>query len=127
MKRHLVVATVLAFGFLTCSLSTVALAQEEAAEEGEIEYSWGIVSSVSSDQIIVKEYDYNSDEEVNVIYTIDPEVELANVSLLKDIVQGDTVDIEYVIKGDKKIARFISVEKAYDEKDDEYMPSESYE
>jgi len=62
MKRCLVAAAVLALGLLICS--GISLAQEEAEEE--IEYSWGIVSSISSDQIAVIECDHDTYEDVNV-------------------------------------------------------------
>lgn len=107
MKGYLVVAAVLAFGLLICS--GISLAQEEE----ELDYSWGKVSSVSSNQLVVTEYDYDSDEEVDVTYTVDPKAELKNVESLKDIKVGDSVDIEYVVIGGKKVAKIITVEKPY--------------
>ena len=121
MKRYLVVAAILVLSLSVCFLSSMSLAQEEE----EMEYSWGTVSKVSSNQIVVPQYDYESGEEVDVTYTVDPNVELENVDSLKSIAVGDNVDINYVIKGDKRIAKVITVEKtSYEE---EYTPLETYE
>ena len=120
MKRYLVAAAVLALGLVICS--GISLAQEEAAEE--LDYSWGTVNSVSSNQIILAEYDYDTEEEVNVTYTLDPKVDLKNVESLKDIKVGDNVEIDYVVRGDKKVAKAITIEKPSYE---EYTPPETYE
>lgn len=119
MKNYLVVA-VSVLGFLISSASGALLAQEEE----EVKYSWGTVNSVSSNQIIVAEYVYSSDEEVDVTYTIDPKVELKNINSLKDIAVGDSVDIDYVITKGKRVAKVITVEKASVE--EEYTPREEY-
>ena len=120
MKRYIMGAMVLAFLFLMCYISGVSLAQEE-----ELEYSWGRVSSLSSNQIIVKEYDYESDEEVDVTYAIDPEVKIENVNSLEEITIGDSVGIDFVVRDNEKVAKVIIVEKSsYEE---EYTPEEEYE
>ncbi len=120
MKRYLVVAVVLALG-LVFSVSGVSLAQEEE----EAEYSWGTVSSISSNQIVVSEYNYDTEENIDVVYTLDPKMELKNVNSLKDIAVGDSVDIEYAVRDDKKVAKVITVEKSSQE--EESTPSETYE
>ncbi|MFB0561836.1 MAG: hypothetical protein ACETWM_11600 [Candidatus Lokiarchaeia archaeon] len=120
MKRHIMGAAVLALLFLMCYMSGVSLAQEE-----ELEYSWGRVSSLSSNQIIVKEYDYESDEDVDVTYVIDPKVKIENVNSLEEITVGDSVGIDFVVRDSEKVAKVIIVEKSsYEE---EYTPEEEYE
>ncbi len=112
MQRYLVVAVVSVLVLLICYVSGVALAQEEQ----ETKYSWGTVSSVSPSQIVVKEYNYDVEEEVDITYTPAPDIEFENVDSLKSIAVGDSVDIEYVVKGDKRVATLITVEKpSYDE------------
>ena len=121
MQRYLVVAAVSVLVLLMCYVSGVALAQGGE----EIEYSWGTASSISSSQIVVTEYDYGTEENVDVVYTVDPDVELKNADSLKSIVVGDNVEIEYVVRGGKKVAMVITVEKtSYEE---ENMPLETYE
>ena len=122
MKRYLVVAAVLALGLLI--YPGISLAQEEEVEE-KLDYSWGIVSSISSNQVVVIEYDYDTQEDINVTYTLDPKVELKNVESLKDIKEGDNVVIDYAIKDGKKLAKIITIEEpSYEE---EYTPPETYE
>jgi len=83
---------------------------------------------ITSNQIIIAEYDDETDKELEVTYTIDPEVELKNVNALKDISVGDSVDIEYVVRNGKKVAKVIAVEKPSEaEEQQEYTPSETYE
>jgi len=120
MKRYIEVAAVLVLGFLVCSVSSVSLGQEEE----EIEYSWGTVISVSSNRITVSEHDYDSGKEVAVTYIVDPEVEFINVELLKDIAVDDSIEINYVVRDGKKVAKLIAVEKSSYE---EYAPPETYE
>ena len=121
MKRYLVAAAVLALGLVICS--GISLAQEEAEEE--LDYSWGTVKSLSSNQIIVTEYDYDNEEMVDVTYTVDPNVKLHNVESLKDIAVGNDVWIDYVIIEGGKVAMGIEAKKpSYEE---EYTPSEEIE
>lgn len=123
MKRYLVVAMVLALS-LAFSVSGVALAQEEE----EIRYTWGKVSSVSSEEIVISEYDYDTGEIIDVVYTLVPNTELKNVNSLKDIAVGDSADIEYVVIDGKKMAKVIVVEKVSEaEEQEEYMPSQETE
>lgn len=124
MKKYLVAATALAVALLLYQMYSLSLAQEaEKTEEAEeVEYSWGTVSSLSTNQIVVKEYDYDSDAEIDVTYVVDPSVKLKNVDLLKNIAVGASVEIDYVTKDGKKVAKVISVEPSYEE---EYTPSET--
>jgi len=111
MKRYLVIATALVLGFLMCSASGTSLAQEEE----EIEYSWGRISSVSSNQIVVTEYDYDSDEEVDVTYIVDLKTKFRGVVSLKEIKIGDSVSIDYIDTGGKKVAKVVDVERSTEE------------
>ncbi|MDO9463899.1 MAG: hypothetical protein Q7J67_01165 [bacterium] len=107
MNRHLVMATGLALSLLMCFVSNISLAQEEE----ELESSYGIVRSLSSNELVVRESNDDEGEEVDVSYIIDTKVELKNVKVLEDIAVGDSVEIEYVIRDGKKVAKIISVEK----------------
>lgn len=98
-----------------------------AQEEEELEYSWGIVSKVSSDKIVVKEQDYETDEDIDVTYTIDAETKIENVKSLADIAAGDDIEIDYMIAGGKKIARSILVEKPDAAAEEGFMEEQPYE
>lgn len=106
MNRHLIIAAGLALSLLMCFVSNISLAQEEE----ELEFSYGVVRSLSSNELVVRQYD-DEGEEVDVTYIIDINVELKNVDALEDIAVGDSVEIEYVVKDGKKVAKIITVEK----------------
>ena len=112
MGKCLAVLALFGLASLVCPASGVVFAQEEDAE-----YSWGTAKSVSSDQIVVMEYDYDKDEDVEVSYVVDPKVELKGVDSLDDIKVGDDIEVNYVTKDGKKVARVIAVEKPTEEED----------
>ena len=118
MKRHLAIITIL--GLLTSFLCGISAAQEEE----ETAYSWGTVKSITSKQIVVTEYDYDNDNEMDVTYTLDPNVKLYNVNSLKDIAIGSEIWIDYVVIDDENLALGIEVRQSSEE---EYTPSQTYE
>ncbi|MBL7130144.1 MAG: hypothetical protein ISS45_01860 [Candidatus Omnitrophica bacterium] len=83
-----------------------------AQEKEEIDYSWGIVSSISSDSIVITEYDYITEEEKETRYIIDSSVSLVNAEDISDISTGDEAEIEYIIKDANRIAKIITIEKS---------------
>ena len=115
MGKYKIGIAVLVAGLLVGSMYGVSLAQEEVEEEivveEEIEYSWGTAKKISSGQIVVSEWDTDSSEKVDVAYIIDPKVKFKNVKSLKDITVGDGVDIDYVVRDDKRVAKVIVVSK----------------
>lgn len=121
MTRPLSMEVVLVAIFLAVALSGLSLAQEGE----ELEYSWGEVSSVSSDKIVVKEYDYETDKEIEVTYEVDPKAEFKGVGSLKDVSVGDAVEIEYSVVDSKKVAKIIDVERLSSE--EEEASSETYQ
>ncbi len=95
-------------------------AVEEADQTGvEWEYSYGSVVSVAPDKIVVKEYDYDKDVEVEVTYLIESDIELQNVTSIDQIKAGDDIDLYFDSKDDKKIARIISVESPEEKQETE--------
>lgn len=88
----------------------VPLESEEALED-ELEYTFGTVKSVGKDEIVITEFDYDTGDEREVTYAVDPKVELNNVAALKEIAAGDEVDIDFLLEGEKKTAKVISVAK----------------
>ncbi len=80
-----------------------------AQNEEEINYSYGIVVSHSPEQLVVLEYDYDSDEEIEVSYEINAETAVENVESLDKLQKDDGVEVYYREKDGKKIA--VSIEK----------------
>ena len=76
------------------------------------EFSYGTVKSVSTNQIVITEYDYDKDEEIDISYTVDQNTEFEGVKSIQDIVIGNNVDIVYSVVDDKRIAQSITVEKS---------------
>ena len=108
MRKTGVLAFILACGLLATAGVGLSTA-EEVAEEPE--YTFGTVKSVSGDQLVINEYDYDTGEEKEATYAIDPAVELHNVAAVSEIAVGDEVDIDYLDKGGKKTAIVLSVAK----------------
>lgn len=102
---------------LTGFFASVAFAAEQAAKsetpkaEEETEYSYGTVSSIAGDQLVVSEYDFEKDADVNVNYAVDATTKFENVTALTEIAAGDSVEIDYLVKDGKNVAKLVSVEK----------------
>ena len=125
MKRNGWIAAMFMFGFIGM-ISLQALAEEEAAkqstapapeaaqpasQEEEPEYAFGTAKSVEGDKLVINEFDYDTGEEKEAAYWVDSKTEYDNVASLKEIAAGDEVDIDYLVKGDKKMAVAVSVAK----------------
>jgi len=95
----------------------VPAAEEPLVEFEGAEFSYGTVKSASGDQLVVSEYDYENDKDIDVTYTVGPEATFEGVASFSEIVAGDSVDIDYEIKGDQKIAVSIAVEKVTEDED----------
>ena len=113
MKKMGGLAFILAFGLLAAGGAGVSRAEEAAAPtaEQEPEYTFGTVKSISGNQLVINEYDYDTGEEREATYVIDPAVELHNVAAVTEIAVGDEVDIDYLLKGSDKTAVVLSVAK----------------
>ena len=137
MKKYLTILT-LVLSVSTCFPVSALLAQEKTAqpaayttneeaiegaaepvlgEEGT-EFSYGTVKSISANQIVVSEYDYDTDKDVDVTYMVPAEAKLENVASLQEIAVGDAVDIDFLVKDGQKAASTITVEKPLQEDED---------
>ncbi len=87
--------------FLAAAFNFALFAQDE---DEIVETSYGEVVSISGNQIIIKEYDYEKYQSINVTYNIDNDVELINLDSLSDLKSGDTVDVDYVIRNNERFA-----------------------
>ena len=94
------------------------------AQEEDMEFSYGTVVSVSGNQVVVSEYDYDQDAETELTYTADPAATFEGVNSVKEIAKGDIIEIDYEVKNGKNIAKRIFVEKDIQE---EMVPSDVYD
>ena len=136
MKKNLAVA-VFTLGISMCFLPNMSLAQEakKPAEEtnkpaapeatppageaaDETEFSYGTVKSVAANQIVVSEYDYDGNKDVDVTYSVPADAKLENAASLQEVKVGDSVDIDFTVKSGQKVASAITVEKPTAEDED---------
>lgn len=102
------------FSIIIISAMVISLPHASFAQEENVEYGYGTVVKVdkAKNEIVISEYDYDSDEEVDITYSVHPNVEFENVDLLTEINPGTYVDIRYVVgEGGKRIVKFIDVYK----------------
>jgi len=135
MKKYLAVTTTITLGISMLFLSSVLAAEEakqsavqqvkSTAEEiaqpavaDETEFSYGTVKSIGTDQLVISEYDYDSDKDVEVTYSAPAGTKFENVTALQEIKAGDAVDIDFLVKNGQKVASAITVEKPTAEDED---------
>lgn len=114
MKKFIAMLTVLlVYSLCIYPLSINATAAE--ADEGELEYAYGIVEEISLKEIVLSEYNYDTGEELEVSYAITSDTKFVNVEKLEDISAGDNVEIDFIIKNGTNTAKIISVEEWLEE------------
>ena len=119
MKRVLMGILVFVVAFL--GVWGFDLAPDQEAEE--LDFSWGTVSSISKDRMVLVEIDLETDEEIDVSYLIDAHTEFQNVDSIDDIGTDDSVDLDYVFENGKRVAKVIYVNGAEEEQQVEYDES----
>ena len=88
---------------------------EGANAEETLEYTYGSIVSASPVEVVINEYNYETDEESNVSYLINPETKFNNIDSAQSLVKDDNVDIYYKVIGDQRVARMITKdETVYD-------------
>ncbi len=78
-------------------------------------YSYGTVLKVSPDQVVLQEYDYDSDVEKEVAYQIDPAIQLEGFKAITDLAPQDVVEVYYLEQDNKKTAKIIRREAIEEE------------
>lgn len=86
-------------------MSSVVFAQET------LDFSWGTVIEVSSERIVLEEYNYETEGYVNVSYTLSKDVTIENAASLTDILPGQEVEVGFVVQDQEKIVKTLYVEK----------------
>ena len=87
--------------------TSVALAQEN---DVSLDYSYGTVASVTADALVLKEYDFEADAEVEVTYIINKDIELNNIDSLEQIQPGDSIDVLFAEENGQKVAKMVTRE-----------------
>ena len=99
-----------------------SVAQDQ--DEEQVFYSYGEVLSVIQGQIMVREFDYATGEEKDVVYYITTDTILDSVESADQIKPSNLVDVEFTVSEDgKNIAKEILVDRIedYEEVDEEIV------
>ena len=102
MKKLMLVALV-AFGLVFAVNIPVSMAQEN----NEDKFSFGKVVSVTAQEVVVKEYDFAKDADVEMTYAVSGETELGNINVITDLAVNDDIVIDYVEKDGKRVVTTI--------------------
>ncbi len=92
-------------------VQTEALSEAGVDEGPEPEYAFGTVKQISGQELTLTEFDYDTNKEKEVAYTIDATAELNNVKSASEIVVGDEVDVDYFVRDGKNVAVVVAVAK----------------
>ncbi len=87
------------------TISNAVVADQK--ELSQFIYSYGTVLKVSPTEIVLQEYDYDSDVEKEVIYSVDVTIKIEGFKALTDLVSEDVVEVYYLEQDGKKIAKII--------------------
>jgi|GEM_PF-1546705 len=112
------------FALILCFCLALTPINSVAQDEDQFLYSYGEVLSVAQDQIMVREFDYATGEEKDVVYYITADTILDSVESVDQIKPSDLVDVEFMVSEDgKNIAREILADRIedYEEIDEEIV------
>ncbi len=100
-------------GILFCSLMLGVISLQ--AQDADLEYSFGVVVKVADDQIVLREYDYETDQEIEVTYAVNAETKVGETGTIKDVKADENVEVYYKEAEGKKIATQIEKEEAIED------------
>jgi len=84
----------------------------EGEENEKIEYAYGEIVTTDKDKgtITINEYNWDTNEEFQMVYSVKEDVELEGANDLIDIPKGSYVDIEYSLdENGNKVAEYIVI------------------
>lgn len=102
MKKFLAILGITFFLNITATM---------AQQADENEYAYGTLVNITDSEIILKEYNYEKEEFVEMTYKIAPDVKVRNTDSLKAITPGNQVEILYSEKDGIKNALVVVLEK----------------
>jgi hypothetical protein len=103
------------FAFMVCIGLVLSPASSTAQDGEDFFYSYGEVLSVTQDQVMVREFDYATGEEKDVVYYISDSTTFDIVESAGQIRPGDLIDVEFIVSPDgRNIAKEIFVDSIED-------------
>jgi len=111
-----VVLILIGFSILAvCAFGIKGMAQND--DETLIEL--GTISRVEAGQLVIKEYNYDTNSDEDMKYVINDKTQFENIKSLADLKAGDSVEVFYEEAGGNKVALSVSKEENYDDDEDE--------
>ena len=114
--------------FLTALCCSILLALPVWSAEQALntaDYAYGEVVQSSNDQLVISEYDYEMDEELQVTYTINSQTAFTNVADAVKLAKGDAVEIYYKESNGKRVADMVIKDDMPNPVDDQAPPVEA--
>jgi hypothetical protein len=122
MSRKFFGIFILVLTFTVLGFSGQALAQNDeviGTDEDTALIGLGTISQVATDQLLVKEYDFETDSEQDVKYLVNDKTKFENLNSIKDLKVGDSVEIVFAEENGQKVALSVSKEENYIDEDGE--------
>ncbi|MCR4336916.1 MAG: hypothetical protein NUV91_03835, partial [Candidatus Omnitrophica bacterium] len=89
-----------------------------SAVENKGMIAFGTISKIEKDQIVLLEYNEETDAEEEKIYSVSDKTQFSDQLTLEDLLVGDPIEISYVDEGGKKVAQNIKLEDTFLEGDE---------
>lgn len=105
MKTMKSIALMCAFFFC---VGSCVYAQDEEVYEGD--YTYGIIVSAANEQIVLSEYDEETEQEHEVNYLITTETEFYNFEKIDELAQDEEVEVFFFEENDLRYAIYIAKE-----------------
>jgi len=93
------------------------IASPGQAQDENLEVTFGTIVRISANQIVIMEYDYETDMEKEEVYFLSAETRYENVESKAELKDGNSVEIIYFDKGGKKTAKTIKKEVYWEEEE----------
>lgn len=94
--------------------NALAAATTQENNDSNTQWVWGEVTAVDAlaKTITLKYLDYETDQEKEIVLTVDDSTAYDNVKSLEEIQLKDNLSVDYISKDGKNIAKSISLEKS---------------
>lgn len=113
MKKYILGIGVVIFFLFVIQLNCFAQNEEAVGNEDMSMIGLGTVAGVEANQLVVTEYEYETDNEQEVSYSINDKTMFDNLKSLNDLKSGDSVEVIYTEAAGKKVALSVSKEDDY--------------
>jgi cold shock CspA family protein len=123
MRKWFALAVVLSLLFVNTPVGYTQEQQEQQEQEEDIDINiaYGFVSQIKQDSVVILEYDYDTDQEIENEYFVNSSTEYEDVAGIAELVSGDEVEITFVQEDGKRTATLIVKFLPWEEGDEEVL------